>query len=439
MERAGAQRPGRLHRLQRMDDVVDLDEVLPAALLDERGRELGLLEPVELAFVQVDPGVPVHQHLGQRPRHPGRVRHPDGLGQPEPVEVRRLADQREAVGGEGEDAVDAVLVLGLGQHGQQLDRVAPGGVEVLLGERLHRRHRGGSGADLVLGDRHGAVGVGADADAVAVPAEVEVAVLVAQDRALLAQLQRARLGVLVGQGQQRHVQPGHPPDRGTPEARRAHHHVGRDRAVLAGARHRDPGDPAAALLDADHGVPRQESGPAFRGPFGLRLPARDRRRQPVARHVEPAEHLAGVERGPQLQAGGRVEQARLDAPRLGPAVLAVQVVPAFGGGGHLQAADLAEAVLAEAGVLAHGVGGEFGHGLRRVSLEDQAGGVGAGAAGGEERPLFEHGDVGPPPLGELVGEGAADDARPHDHQTGPTHDASGCSLMRNMSRTTQRT
>ncbi len=56
---------------------------------------------------------------------------------------------------------------------------------------------------------------------------------------------------------------------------------------------------------------------------------------------------------------------------------------ALGGGGHLEAADLQEAGLAvdvEGAELLDGVAGQLGHGLGRVGLEDQAGGVRRGAA-----------------------------------------------------------
>nr|BFE72716.1 hypothetical protein GCM10020092_060170 [Actinoplanes digitatis] len=91
---------------------------------------------------------------------------------------------------------------------------------------------------------------------------------------------------------------------------------------------------------------------------------------------------------------------------------AVQLAQAFAGGRHLEAADRVEA--AEFGELVDGVAGERGHGPRRVGLEHQARRVRAGAAGGEERALFEHGDVPAAALGELVGEGAADDPGPDD-------------------------
>ena len=73
------------------------------------GRELVRLEPVHVAFVQVEcRAVPVDEQLGHRAGDAGRVGHPDRLGDPEPADLGRFADQRHAVGGEGEDAVDAV-------------------------------------------------------------------------------------------------------------------------------------------------------------------------------------------------------------------------------------------------------------------------------------------------------------------------------------------
>ncbi len=97
---------------------------------------------------------------------------------------------------------------------------------------------------------------------------------------------------------------------------------------------------------------------------------------------------------------------------------ALQVGPPRRRGGDLQPAHLPEAPLAvqrEPAELAHGVGRELGHGLRRVGLEDQPRGVRAGPAGGEQRALVDHGDVGPAALGELVRERAAHDAGTDDY------------------------
>ena len=97
VERTRAHRPRTFHGLQRMQHVVDLDEVLAAAFQHVVRRQLHLLEPVEVARVQVQLGLPVDDPLGHRPRHPGGVRDPHRLRDPEPLEVGMFAQQRHPV------------------------------------------------------------------------------------------------------------------------------------------------------------------------------------------------------------------------------------------------------------------------------------------------------------------------------------------------------
>ena len=52
----------------------------------------------------------------------------------------------------------------------------------------------------------------------------------------------------------------------------------------------------------------------------------------------------------------------------------------------------------------------YAHGPGRVGLEDQARGVGGGAAGQVQRPLLDDGDVVPAAADQFVGEVGADDA-----------------------------
>ena len=109
VERRGAQRPGVLHRLQRMQDVVDLDEVLAVLVSDVARGQLVPLEPVDVARMQVERRrVPVDDPFRHRPGHAGGVGDPDRLGRPEPVEAGVRPEQRQVVGGEREDAVEGV-------------------------------------------------------------------------------------------------------------------------------------------------------------------------------------------------------------------------------------------------------------------------------------------------------------------------------------------
>jgi hypothetical protein len=77
---------------------------------------------------------PFDHPLGHGPCDAGAVRHPHGLGDPEAGQVAVLAHDRSAVGGEGEDAVEALLHLVALQRGQQVDGAVPRLGEVLVGE-----------------------------------------------------------------------------------------------------------------------------------------------------------------------------------------------------------------------------------------------------------------------------------------------------------------
>jgi hypothetical protein len=97
--------------LQRMQHVVDLDEVLLGRLADVGRGRLDLVEPVHVAAVQRDRAATVHQQLRHGTGDTGGVSHPHRLGDPEAGHVRGLADQRPAVRGEREDAVEPAVDL----------------------------------------------------------------------------------------------------------------------------------------------------------------------------------------------------------------------------------------------------------------------------------------------------------------------------------------
>ena len=379
-----------------MDHVVDLGEVLLGGLGDERVGRLALGEAVHRAAVQVDLAAAVDEQLRDGAGHPGGVRHPDRLGDPEPGHVGGLADQRSAVGGEGEDAVEAGLDLRLAQGRQQQPALVPHRREVLLGERQHGGlPRGGDLVDLgqlVERDRHRAVGVGADAEPVVVLAVVEVLILVAQDR-------QARLDglvvapdqvgdlpgerVLVGERQQGHRHADHRPDLPAPEPRAAHDDVGRELAGVG----LHAGDPPAVLGDAGDAHRPVEHRPAALGAPDQRGHRAGGLREPVGGGVQAAEDAVAVEQRVQARALLDVDDLGGHAPRGGPALLAVQVGEALRGRRDLETTDLVEAPVPvvrpapEREELLDGVAREPAHRPRGVGREDEAGGVGGRAAG----------------------------------------------------------
>src|ERR1700682_4661737 len=87
VKRTAPQITWRQSSLERMQDVVDLDEVLLGCLADVVRRELDLFETVHIAAVQVGVAAPVDQQLRDGACNTGRMRHPHGFGYPEPRDV----------------------------------------------------------------------------------------------------------------------------------------------------------------------------------------------------------------------------------------------------------------------------------------------------------------------------------------------------------------
>ncbi len=89
VEGAGAQGPGRAGRLEGMEDVVDLDEVLAVAGQDVLRGELVRLEAVHVTLVQIEGrAVTVHEPFGHRAGYARGVGDPYRLGDPEAHDLR---------------------------------------------------------------------------------------------------------------------------------------------------------------------------------------------------------------------------------------------------------------------------------------------------------------------------------------------------------------
>ncbi len=175
----------------------------------------------------------------------------------------------------------------------------------------------------------------------------------------------------------------------------------------------DRGDPAVLPLDARDGVAVQEDGAAAGGPLHLGAGGEQGAGQTVVGGVEAAEDDRLVDEGPEFLAAGGAHDLAAYAPGGGVAGLAVQVGEALGGGRELQTADRVEAghsVRLEGVELLHRVLGERREHPGGAGLEHQARRVRGGAARSGQGSLLEDGDVGPAAGGQLVGQGAADDA-----------------------------
>ena len=75
------------HRLQRMDDVVDLSIVLCAAGLKVAVAEDVRIEAVEILLAEVEARVAIDHQLGDRLRRSRPVRQPDCLARPKAADV----------------------------------------------------------------------------------------------------------------------------------------------------------------------------------------------------------------------------------------------------------------------------------------------------------------------------------------------------------------
>ena len=128
--------------LGRVDDPVGLDERLGGAQPGVLAALLVLVEPRDVAVADVDLAVAVGHPLGHRAADARSLLDPHRGGGPEPLHVA-LAEDRQAVAGEGEQAVDGVAhlrALGAEQLGHQLVGLLELRVEVVAGERqLGRR------------------------------------------------------------------------------------------------------------------------------------------------------------------------------------------------------------------------------------------------------------------------------------------------------------
>jgi hypothetical protein len=423
VERRAAKASRFLDRRQRMNDVVELPVLLQGASPEIGPGELVAVQAVEIALVQVDLGVARGDPVGERLADTAGMGDPHRLADPEALHLRRLAEQREAVRGEREHAVERLGDPGPADRRIELLERPLGRPEMLGRERQHRRRALGV---LVLRDRLGldrqrVVAVGPDAVALAVLADVERAVLVADQRVddlarLALQLgQRLGLGVDVLHRLDRDRHAGHGPDQRAPDPRRAEHHLAADPA----AARRDRSDPAVPHLDAaDLGIADENHALVFgeRGHGGARL---DRPGDAVVRGVEGAEHPGRVEQRRELLGPGRRDQLAVDAEGAREPDLAVQVVPALGGIRELQAADRMEAGLAlpfeRPQELDRGRG-EARQGARGQGREHAARGMGGRAAGAGQGARVQDDDVRPAESRQMIGGAAAGDAGTDDHQ-----------------------
>ena len=241
-ERRQAHVAVRLPLLRRVDDAVRLVEALGRARLHVPLRLLVLVEARDVGRLQVDLRLAVRHPLRDRLADARAFLHPDRGRRPEALHLGRLAEQRQPVGGQREEAVDRVLDpdrLVVQHLRDQLERVLHLLLEVLLREReLRRRKRRLLVRRNLLGvveDR--TVGVRADLEPAPVLALVHVRVHVAHDRELdhalrvLEVRHRPDVDHLVHRRRQRDRRAGHARDLRAPDTAADDDAIGRDVAA----------------------------------------------------------------------------------------------------------------------------------------------------------------------------------------------------------------
>ena len=175
--------------LARVDDPVHLVETLAGSGDDMGPRPLARVRAGDVGLEHVDLRLAVHDQLGEGLAGARPLLDPDRRRRPQALDLGGLAEQRHAVVGDRQDAVDRVLHpdgLVADDLGHELERLLHLGVEVVLREGQLGRAEGRllDARDVVgvQGDR--AVCVGTDLEARPLLALVHVGVHVADDRVL---------------------------------------------------------------------------------------------------------------------------------------------------------------------------------------------------------------------------------------------------------------
>ena len=134
--------PVALPLLHRMDDAVGLVEALGRPGVDVLPGLVVVVEAGDIRAVRIDLGRAVGHPLGDALRDPGRLLDPDRGDRPEVPDLGGLADDRVAVRSQAQESVDRELhadLLVTHDRREELEGILQLRIEVLLGEREHRR------------------------------------------------------------------------------------------------------------------------------------------------------------------------------------------------------------------------------------------------------------------------------------------------------------
>ncbi len=280
-----------------------------------------VVEAGDVGACRVDFGRAGGHPFGHSAGDARRFLDPDGRHRPQPFDLRRLADEREAVGRQRQQAVDGVADGVVAEHGHQFQGALHRRLEVVLGEGHLGRRKGGlfDGRDVVGIHQDRPVVIGADFHVTTVLALVGVEIHVADDGVVdLAWLlgqhgDRPDADHLVDGGRQGDAGPGHLGDARTPDAAADDDDLGRNVPLIgAHAAHAAIDHIHAGDLDAREDAQRTLAD----GIFAHQRAGPQRIDRADAGGVKGAcEDLVVDERHHGLDFG-RGNDLRLDAPRL---------------------------------------------------------------------------------------------------------------------------
>ena len=181
-------------------------------------------------------------------------------------------------------------------------------------------------------------------------------------------------------------------------------------------------DAPSVVMNGGHLEILQDLRAALAGALGERLGDIDGVRIPVARDVNPADHVLEIDQGVPGMNLSRADDVHFKAEHLGHGGIAFELFHAPRGGGQRYRPALPEAgglpgLGLQAAIQLRGVARQFRHVHALAELADESGGMPGGAA----RQLFalEKDDIAPAHPGQVVCNRAADDAAAHDDNSGP--------------------
>ncbi len=376
-------------------------------------------EAADVDIPQVDAGLAADDPFGEQPARAAGVGDAGGVepgGDEEAAAVRRLTQDEIAVGRETLRPVEELAHLRGLETRRAMDRSPHQRLELIpiLGQQLELERFGDAARAPGLRHRLEA----AHEQAADLFLVIDEPVGIAHHRQVRRHAWNA-LGhdVEMLRRMQRRGDAGLAPEVARPLARAERHGLAGD---LSG-RGLEPDHAAIFSDEARDAHALANASAAGAGAFGERLREVRGVRLAVAGQPDRGEEIVGVHERPEPPRLGGRDELDLDAEAAGARHRALELDDALG-----RARDIDAAAGLPAGCLAglrlerpvklDAVAAHASHGAGRPHLADEARGVPSGPAG--DPPLLQHQHVAPAELRQVIGEAAADDAAPDDHDLG---------------------